>query len=74
VVTDTLPLIRKVSGVIVVSSIRHASRDAAEQLRRELESLNAPLLGIVVNNAKRSLPSYYRPIAAGEADLTEAQK
>lgn len=54
VVSDTFPLINQVSGVIIVSSMSHASKDAAKQLRSQLERVNAPTLGVVVNNVRRS--------------------
>jgi len=59
IVSDTFPLMREVGGVIIVSNVRKASRDAAERLRDQLEKLGAPLLGVVVNNAKRAGEAYY---------------
>lgn len=59
VVSDMLPLVSLVSGVIVVSSMRHGTRDAAEPLRSQIESAGASMLGVVVNNAKRPRRDQY---------------
>lgn len=52
IVSEWLPLVTRVSGIIVVTSIRNASADDAEWLRTEFEQVDAPVLGMVVNNAK----------------------
>jgi Mrp family chromosome partitioning ATPase len=52
-VSDTFPLVSQADGVIIVSSMRHASSDAVNTLRDQLELLDAPILGVVVNKAKR---------------------
>jgi receptor protein-tyrosine kinase len=49
VLADAFPLMRQVSGVIVVSRLGSSTRDAAEHLRAELEKLGAPVLGVVAN-------------------------
>jgi capsular exopolysaccharide synthesis family protein len=59
VVSDAMPLVRLVSGVLVVSWVGKTSRDAAIHLRHELESLNAPTLGLVVNRVKTGTAAYY---------------
>ncbi|MBV9048633.1 MAG: hypothetical protein JOY58_10220 [Solirubrobacterales bacterium] len=53
IVSDWLPLVAHASGIVVVSSMRNASKGNAERLRSELDNLNAPVLGLVVNNANR---------------------
>jgi Mrp family chromosome partitioning ATPase len=45
---------------MIVARIDKTTRDAAEQLREQLTRLNAPLLGVVANAAKRSGGRYYR--------------
>jgi len=62
VVSDTLPLMNQVGGVIIVSSLRHGSRDDAIKLRSQLEQLGAPVLGIVVNNAKHATEMIYADV------------
>jgi receptor protein-tyrosine kinase len=59
VVSDAMPLVPLVSGVVVVSWIGKETRDAAMHLRRELESLSAPTLGVVVNRVKAGTDGYY---------------
>jgi tyrosine-protein kinase len=59
VVSDTLPLMSHVDGVIVVSSLRHVTRRGAERLLEELESVHARPLGVVVNQAKPLREGYY---------------
>jgi polysaccharide biosynthesis transport protein len=49
VVSDAIPLVTQVSGVIVVSRLEKTTRDAASHLHSQLEHLDAPVLGVVVN-------------------------
>ncbi|MDQ3849458.1 MAG: polysaccharide biosynthesis tyrosine autokinase [Actinomycetota bacterium] len=58
-VADAIPLLRQVAGVIVVSRLGKSTRDGAKQLREQLDTLNAPTLGVVANGAKRSAENYY---------------
>ena len=59
-VSDVIPLLRLVSGVIVVGEPGRTKHDAATGLREQLESLGAPLLGVVVNKVRtRSGYGYY---------------
>jgi hypothetical protein len=49
VVSDAIPLVREVDGVIVVVRLGKSTREAVLHLRNQLENLNAPTLGVVVN-------------------------
>jgi len=49
-VSDTLPLVRQTSGVLLVSSTRDATVGEADWLRGQLDQAHAPLVGIVANN------------------------
>jgi receptor protein-tyrosine kinase len=49
VVSDAIPLMRLVNGVVIVSRIDQTARDAARHLREQLVKLNAPTLGVVAN-------------------------
>ena len=49
IVSDTAPLIKQVSGLIVVSRLGQTTRDSAGHLQRHLQHLGAPTLGVVVN-------------------------
>jgi capsular exopolysaccharide synthesis family protein len=53
-VSDAIPLVRKVSGVIVVSRLGKTTRDAALALSRTLRNLEAPTLGVVANGIPRA--------------------
>jgi Mrp family chromosome partitioning ATPase len=52
VIADPIPLIGKVDGVIVVARLNRTTTDQAQNLRRQLENLGAPLLGVVANRVK----------------------
>jgi len=59
VVPDAFPLMRRVSGVIVVSSLDQTTRDAAVHLRDQLTALEAHPLGVIANRVKVRRDSYY---------------
>ncbi len=50
VVSDAIPLIHNVSGILVVTRMRQGTREASEHLRDQLRNLKAPTLGLVVNS------------------------
>jgi succinoglycan biosynthesis transport protein ExoP len=52
VVADAIPLLRLVSGVVAVCRLNKTRRDALVALRHQLENVNAPLLGVVLNGAE----------------------
>ncbi len=58
VVSDAIPLLKKVSGVLVVTRLGRSTRTAAQQLRSQLENLDAPALGVVVNSMKSAAAEY----------------
>jgi capsular exopolysaccharide synthesis family protein len=58
-VSDAIPLIPLVQGVIVVSRLGNTVRDHARRLRQQLEHLNAALLGVVVNSGRADEPYEY---------------
>jgi capsular exopolysaccharide synthesis family protein len=59
VVADAIPLVRRVDGVIVVSRLGISTRDGAHRLRERLDHLGAPVLGVVVDDARRSISGDY---------------
>jgi succinoglycan biosynthesis transport protein ExoP len=59
-IADAIPLLTKVDGVIIVGRVGKTRRDAAQQLRKKLMSLRAPVLGIVANGVRRPSASAYR--------------
>lgn len=64
VVSDAIPLITMVDGLIVVCRLGNTLRDHARRLRHELDNLDAPTLGVVVNSADEAQPYGY-PYGAG---------
>jgi succinoglycan biosynthesis transport protein ExoP len=70
VVSDAIPLIHQVDGVVVVSRMGVSHRDQAVRLMRRLRSLNAHILGVVVNSHQAHSDSqygYYEYLHAGNA-------
>lgn len=53
VVADSLPLMKLVSGVILVGQLGKTTRDEATALREHLASMDVPALGVVLNRAKK---------------------
>lgn len=58
VVSDAIPLIREVSGVMVVARIGKSMRESLIQLKKQLEHLDARTLGVVVNALKADSGAY----------------
>lgn len=59
-VADAIPLFELVDGVIAVCRLDTTTRDETETLSRRLTALDAPVLGVVVNDSRlRSGSSYY---------------
>jgi polysaccharide biosynthesis transport protein len=59
VVSDAIPLVSQVSGLVVVCRVGMTTRDAAKHLRGELLKLNAPTLGVVANDVQTKGRGYY---------------
>ena len=59
VVSDAVPLIQQVSGVIVVSRLGVTTRPAVARLSDQLTNLHAVTLGIVVNGGRGAEGYYY---------------
>jgi polysaccharide biosynthesis transport protein len=59
VVSDAIPLIGRVDGVLVVSMLGQTTRDAAKTLGAQLKDLKAPVLGVVANGLRGRAQSYY---------------
>jgi tyrosine-protein kinase len=56
--SDAVPLLSKVSGVLIVSRVGVTTRDEAAMLRDQLRALHAPALGVVANGVKAGLGQY----------------
>jgi capsular exopolysaccharide synthesis family protein len=59
VVSDAIPLITLADGVIVVTRVGRTLRDHAHRLRQQLDHLDAPTLGLVVNSVPQAQPYAY---------------
>jgi succinoglycan biosynthesis transport protein ExoP len=58
-VSDAIPLIGRVDGVLIVSRLGVTTSDAARRLASELKGLNAPVLGVVANGLRTRAQAYY---------------
>ena len=59
-VSDAIPLLTRVSGVLVVTRLGHSTRVATSQLASQLENVDAPVLGLAVNSvSNRALADDY---------------
>jgi capsular exopolysaccharide synthesis family protein len=59
VVADAIPLMTRVDGVLVVSRLGLSTQDGSEHLRERLDSLGAPMLGVVINDMRTRSGGYY---------------
>ena len=50
VVSDVIPMFESVGGVVVVGRLGMTTYESIRELRDQLENLDAPLLGVVVNS------------------------
>ena len=53
IMADAIPLAKLVDGVIVVGRVNKTTREEAQALQPQLESLDAPVLGVVANRTSR---------------------
>ena len=53
VVSDPIPLLSQVDGVLVVTRLGRTQRDELAHLRRQLSKFRAPVLGVVINGGAR---------------------
>jgi capsular exopolysaccharide synthesis family protein len=51
-IADVIPLMSRVGGIVIVSSIGKSTRDGAAHFREQLTQLRAPLLGVIANRVK----------------------
>jgi capsular exopolysaccharide synthesis family protein len=72
VVPDAIPLMAKVSGVVVVTRLGRTTRDAVSFLSAQLNHIRAPTLGAVVNGITRQ-DGYYGAVHEEAAALGAGQ-
>lgn len=58
VVSDAVPLVKHVSGVLAIVRLRKTQRDASRRLMQQLQDLGATFLGVVLNDVPRYDPYY----------------
>lgn len=74
--TDAVPLVPRVDGILIVARLQHTTRDALKKAVDVLAELDAPVLGTVLTGAGRSaVAGYYGkktipPDARGGRDQT----
>jgi capsular exopolysaccharide synthesis family protein len=66
VVSDALPLLPVVDGIVIVGRVGSSRHHAADRLRQLLVGSDAPILGVIANGARSSGTSVY-PYAADAA-------
>jgi capsular exopolysaccharide synthesis family protein len=71
ILADAIPLAKLVNGVIVVGRVNKTTRDEAQTLQTQLESLGAPVLGVVANRTSRGR-SYYGYYGRGHRSRSNA--
>jgi Mrp family chromosome partitioning ATPase len=59
VVSDAIPWIPRVSGVLVVGRLGHTTRASARRMHEQLLKLHASTLGVVLNGVKEPESQYY---------------
>jgi capsular exopolysaccharide synthesis family protein len=65
VVSDAIPILDLVGGVVVVGRIGLTTHDSIAELRDQLETFDSPTVGVVVNANPKSTESYGYYRAAG---------
>jgi polysaccharide biosynthesis transport protein len=71
VLADAVPLTKMVNGVIVVGQINKTTREQAQALHEQLQSLKAPVLGMVANRMPRRRWSYAYGYGRGYSSKAE---
>jgi capsular exopolysaccharide synthesis family protein len=58
-IADAIPLMSRVGGVVIVSSVGRSNRDGARRFREQLTQLDAPVLGVIANRLKQKRGAGY---------------
>jgi polysaccharide biosynthesis transport protein len=73
-VADAISLLRRVDGVLVTASVNSTSGPEARQLRDQLQTLDARILGVVANGGSAATGYAYAPVAAGRPQAAHAPR
>ena len=52
VISDAMPLFDQVSGIVLVSRMKEATRDTIARFKAQLDTMHAPILGLVANDVE----------------------
>lgn len=69
-VADAISLLRRVDGVLVTASVNSTRGPEARQLREQLQTLDARVLGVVANGGSAATGYAYAPAAASPGETT----
>ena len=58
-ISDAIPLVHQVDGVLVVTRLGYSRRDRAMRLMQQLRGLSANVLGVVINGSQEARRGYY---------------
>jgi tyrosine-protein kinase len=73
-VSDAIPLMTQVDGVLAVGRLGKTTRPSAVRLHDQLVGLHAPILGLVANDLKLRQPGYYYGYESrGRGEVPESQ-
>lgn len=67
VVSDAIPLVSRVSGLVLVARLGKSTRNSLTALKDQLGNLAAPTLGVVVNDVTSTPGGYYDGYGYGDA-------
>jgi capsular exopolysaccharide synthesis family protein len=71
VVSDAIPLMGRVDGVVIVTRMGKSTRESSRHLSEQLRNLNAPVLGVVANGVRAGERPEYGYYAADSAQPSE---
>ncbi len=76
IISDAIPLVHQVDGVLVICRLNYSRRDHALRLMRRLNGLNAHILGVVINSfqTRGDTPYGYGYGAYAAKDQSEEQR
>jgi succinoglycan biosynthesis transport protein ExoP len=74
IVSDAIPVMSQVSGVLVVVRLRHSRRNSLRRLSEQVSQLTAPTLGVIINDVKQSKLDYGGYYGYGSGDAKRGKK
>jgi capsular exopolysaccharide synthesis family protein len=76
VVSDAIPVMSQVSGVLLVARLRHSRRASLRRLSDQMSRLSVPCLGVIINDVKQTKLDYggYYGYGRGSAKREESAR